>query len=129
MPRQVIGGQLVTPEGAPMPFAKAVRAGDFVFVSGQMATDRDGALAAAPIEVQTRHVLGSIREILAEAGCGLEDLVKCTCFITDADDFERFNAAYLEFFPHDQPARTTVVAKLVQDARVEIEAIAYRPVA
>ena len=127
MPRQVIGVPFKGPDGQPMPFPKAVRAGDFVFVSGQMATDRDGAFAGTTIEVQTRAVLDSIAEILIEAGSGLEDVVKCTCFITDGRDFQRFNAVWLEYFPSEQPARTTVVAKLVMEAKLEIEAIAYRP--
>lgn len=127
MPREVIGGPFVGPGGTLMPFSKAVRAGDFVFVSGQMATDSGGKFSGTTIEVQTRRVLDTIKEILSEAGCTLDDVVKCTCFIDDTRDFQRFNAVWFEYFTGDLPARTTVVAKLVMDAKVEIEAIAYRP--
>ena len=127
MSRQVIVGPAAGPDGAPRPFSNAVRAGDLVFVSGQMATDTDGAFSGAPIEVQTREVLDRIRAILAAAGLGLEDVVKCTCWIDDPRDFARFNAVWREYFPGEPPARSTVVAKLVMDARLEVEAIAYAP--
>ncbi len=98
-----------------------------MFVSGQMATDTDGAFSGAPIEVQTRAVLNRIKAILAAAGLGLENVVKCTCWIDDPRDFARFNAVWREYFPGEPPARSTVVAKLVMDARLEVEAIAYAP--
>jgi len=127
MSKQSIGGQLVGPGGAQLPFSKAMRAGDFVFVSGQMASDAKGELSAAAIEAQTRQVLDNIQAILAEAGCSLDDVVKCTCWIDDPRDFARFNVVFAEYFPNEPPARSTVVAKLVQDAKLEIEAIAYKP--
>jgi reactive intermediate/imine deaminase len=125
--KQVIGGQFTGPGGTAFPFSKAVRAGDFVFVSGQMATDIRGEFAAGAIEAQARRVFDNIKAILAEAGCGLEDVVKCTCWLDDARDFGRFNAVYGEYFTSDPPARSTVVSKLVMDAKLEVEAIAYKP--
>lgn len=127
MSKQSVGGQFVGPGGARLPFSKAVRAGDFVFVSGQMASDAKGELSTAAIEAQTRPVLDNIQAILAEAGCTLDDVVKCTCWIDDPRDFARFNVAYAAYFSSEPPARSTVVAKLVQDAKLEIEAIAYNP--
>lgn len=127
MGKQVVGGQFTGPGGARLPFSKAVRAGDFVFVSGQMATDADGTLSGTSIETQTRRVLENIAAILAEAGCTLDDVVKCTCWIDDARDFARFNAVYAEFFPRAHPARSTVVSKLVLDAKLEVDVIAYKP--
>jgi len=104
-----------------------VRAGDFVFVSGQMATGADGQLVEGGIEVQTRQVMDNIKAILAEAGCTMDDVVKCTCFIDDTRDFGRFNAVYASYFGDSPPARSTVRAQLVLDGKLEVEAIAYKP--
>lgn len=127
MSKQAIGGQLTLSGGAKLPFSRAVRAGDLVFVSGQMATDSTGRMIEGGIEAQTRQVLENIRAVLAEAGCTLSDVVKCTCWIDDARDFGRFNATYAEFFPNDPPARSTTVCDLVLDGKLEVEAIAYKP--
>jgi reactive intermediate/imine deaminase len=112
--------------GMQLPFSKAIRAGDFVFVSGQMATDAGGRLIDGGIEAQTRQVMENIQAILAEAGCTMADVVKCTCWIDDPRDFTRFNAAYGQCFEGPPPARSTVVSRLVLDGKLEVEAIAYR---
>ncbi len=127
MSKQAIGGQLTLSGGAKLPFSRAVRAGDLVFVSGQMATDAGGRIVDGGIEAQTRQVFENIKAILAEAGCTLADVVKCTCWIDDARDFGRFNATYAEFFPNDPPARSTTVCQLVLAGKLEVEAIAYKP--
>jgi reactive intermediate/imine deaminase len=127
MGKQAIGGGFTGPGGMKLPFSKAVRAGDFVFVSGQMATGADGQLVDGGIEVQTRRVMDNIKAILAEAGCTMADVVKCTCWIDDPRDFGRFNAAYREYFGDEPPARSTVRAELVLDGKLEVEAIAYKP--
>ena len=127
MAKQAIGGQFSASGGAKLPFSRAMRAGDLVFVSGQMATDANGAVIEGGIEAQTRQVFANLKAILAEAGCSLADVVKCTCWIADARDFGRFNATYAEFFPNDPPARSTTVCDLVLDGKLEVEAIAYKP--
>jgi reactive intermediate/imine deaminase len=127
MGKQAIGGGFTGPGGMKLPFAQAVHAGDFVFVSGQMATDANGQLVEGGIEVQTRRVMDNIKAILAEAGCTMADVVKCTCWIDDPRDFGRFNAIYREYFGDEPPARSTVRAQLVLDGKLEVEAIAYRP--
>jgi reactive intermediate/imine deaminase len=104
-----------------------VRAGDFVFVSGQMAIDARGQLVDGSIEVQTRQVMDNIKAILAEAGCTMKDVVKCTCWLDDARDFGRFNAVYASYFEDEPPARSTVRAQLMLDGKLEVEAIAYKP--
>jgi reactive intermediate/imine deaminase len=124
--KQAIGGQF-TIGSAKLPFSRAMRAGDLVFVSGQMATDSSGQIVNGGIEAQTRQVFKNIEAILAEAGCALADVVKCTCWIDDARDFGRFNATYAEIFPTEPPARSTTVCKLVLDGKLEVEAIAYKP--
>jgi reactive intermediate/imine deaminase len=127
MTKLAIGGQFTGSGGAKLPFSRAVRAGDLVFVSGQMATDSGGSIIDGGIEAQTRQVFANIEAVLAEAGCTLADVVKCTCWIDDARDFARFNATYAEFFPTDPPARSTTVCQLVLAGKLEVEAIAYKP--
>ncbi len=126
MSKQVIGAPFAA-GGMKLPFSRAVRAGDFVFVSGQMATDADGRLADGGIETQAHQVFRNIETILKDAGCTMADVVKCTCWIDDSRDFTRFNAVFAEVFPKDPPARSTVVSKLLLDGKLEVEAIAYRP--
>ena len=126
MAKQAIGGQFAA-GSMKLPFSRAVRAGDFVFVSGQMATDGAGQIVEGGIEAQTRKVFENIEAILTEAGCTLADVVKCTCWIDDARDFGRFNAAYAELFPTEPPARSTTVCQLVLSGKLEVEAIAYKP--
>ena len=127
MGKHAIGGGFSGPGGMKLPFPRAVRAGDFVFVSGQMATDGNGRMVEGGIEAQTRQVMDNIKAILAEAGCTMDDVVKCTCFIDDARDFARFNAVHASYFGDRPPARSTVRAQLVLDGKLEVEAIAYKP--
>lgn len=126
MSKQVIGGAFAA-AGMKLPFSKAIRAGDLVFVSGQMATDASGQLIAGNMDAQARQVFRNIEAILAEAGCTMADVVKCTCWVDDPRDFTQFNAVFAEVFPNQPPARSTVISKLVLDGRLEVEAIAYRP--
>jgi reactive intermediate/imine deaminase len=126
MSKQVIGKPFAA-AGMKLPFSRAVRAGDLVFVSGQMATDADGRLAVGSMEDEARQVFANIEAILEEAGCTMAEVVKCTCWIDDPRDFSQFNAVFAEVFPSDPPARSTVISKLVLNARLEVEAIAYKP--
>ena len=101
--------------------------GDLVFLSGQLAFDAAGVVSG-DIEHQTRTTLAHMADCLAEAGCGLADVVKTTVWLREAGDFARFNSVYAEIFGPLRPARSTVVAQLVlPDARVEIECIAVKP--
>ena len=111
-----------------IPLSKAVRAGDFVYVSGQTANDGKGGIVNENIEGQTEIIIKNIEKILNECNCGLEDVIKTTVWISDARDFHRFNSTYASFFPKDKPARSTTVCDLVVDAKIEIEAIAYKPI-
>jgi 2-iminobutanoate/2-iminopropanoate deaminase len=119
--KTVFGGKLA------IPLSKAIRAGDFVYCSGEVALDAKGVVTSGGIEAETRHVLESLKATLKSAGCTLEDVVKTTVFIADARDFGRFNKVYAEYFPKDPPARSTVRADLMIDAKIEIEVIAYKP--
>lgn len=125
--RQVIGGPLVI-GGRQLSLSRAIRAGDFVYLTGQIPM-RDGApMTTGTIEEQTRVVLEDIRKTLAEAGCALSDVVKAMVWLTDRADFPGFNAVYGEFFPHEPPARSAVVTDLLVDVRVEVEVVAYKAV-
>jgi reactive intermediate/imine deaminase len=110
-----------------LPFHPAVRAGDFVYLSGQVAKDASGNMVAGTIEVETRATLEAIKRVLAEAGCELTDVVKVTAFLEDARDFGRYNGVFKEFFPDGRIARTTVEARAVITTKIEIECIAYKP--
>lgn len=110
-----------------VPLSPAVRAGDMVYVSGQVPVDGDGRVVSGGIAEQTAQVLENVKSALALAGCGLEDVVKTTCWLEDARDFGGFNAVYGSYFPSDPPARTTAESRLMIDIKVEIEAIAYKP--
>lgn len=124
--KQVIGGPLVI-GGRRLSLSRAVRAGDFVFLTGQIPM-RDGqVLTTGSVEEQTRAVLDDIKRTLAEAGCTLSDVVKAMVWLRNRADFPGFNAVYGEYFPDDPPARSAVVSELLVDVRVEIEVIAYRP--
>ncbi|HEX8985304.1 MAG TPA: RidA family protein [Bryobacteraceae bacterium] len=122
----------IIPPGTPSPrgpYSPAVRAGDFIFVSGQgpvdPATDR---MSFGDIRHETRLVLGNIRRILEGCGASLADVVKCSVFLADGKEFAAMNEVYAEFFGEHKPARTTVEAQFVMPPmRVEIDAVAYKP--
>jgi 2-iminobutanoate/2-iminopropanoate deaminase len=111
---------------ASLPFSAAVKAGPFVFASGQVAKGDDGNIIAGDIEAHTRQTLRNVERALALAGCALRDVVKVTVWLQDAADFARFNRVYAEFFPGDKPARSTTQAELMVESRIEIEAVAYK---
>jgi 2-iminobutanoate/2-iminopropanoate deaminase len=122
---------VVRTEAAPAPFqgapySQAIRAGGFVFVSGQLALrPGDKELSGGSIEDQTEQVFANLGAILAEAGTGLDRLVKTTVFLQNLDDFQGMNSVYAKHVGEHPPARSTVeVAKLPSGALVEIEAIA-----
>ena len=112
-----------------LPFHPAVRAGDYIFVSGQVAKDEKGNMCVGNIEDETRWTLESIRRILKEAGADLEDVVRITVYLEDARDFGRYNGVFKEYFPDGNLARTTVEARAVISCKIEMDAIAYKPVA
>jgi 2-iminobutanoate/2-iminopropanoate deaminase len=119
--------------GAPKPqgpYSSVVRAGDFLFVSGQGPVDPEtGEMhSEASVQDQTRLVLHHVQTILRGCGAGLEDVVKCSVFLHDARDFDAMNEVYAEVFGDNKPARTTVAAGMVAEGmKVEIDCIAYRP--
>lgn len=111
-----------------VPLSPAVRAGDFIYVSGQVPVDASGVVVAGGIGEQTDQVIRNIEATLALAGCNLSDVIKTHVYLEDARDFGGFNAVYAKYFTSEPPARTTAEARLMIDIKVEIEAIAYKPV-
>jgi reactive intermediate/imine deaminase len=124
--KQVIGESLII-GGRRLSLSRAIRAGDFVFLTGQVPFQDGAPMTSGTIEDQTRVTLDLIRETLAEAGCALSDVVKAMIWLRDRADFPGFNAVYGEYFPEDPPARSAVVSELLVDVRVEIEVVAYKP--
>lgn len=115
--------------GAIGPYSQAVRAGDLIFVSGQLPIDpATGAFAGDDIASQTRQSLNNIRQILASEGASMEHVVRTGVFLKDMNQFGEINQVYGAFFETDCPARAAVeVARLPKDALVEIEAVAWCP--
>lgn len=128
MALQFLGNPPVASDQQPRPFSPAVRAGDFVYVSGQVPADEKGEIVAGGIEVQTRQVMKNLSTALALAGCTLADVCKTTVWLQDARDFGSFNRVYMSYFGEGKPARSTTEARLMVDARVEIDVVAYKPV-
>ena len=127
MPIERFGANPSGPGGRALPFTKAVRAGDFVFVSGQVPMGADGEIVAGSIATQTHQTLANIKAILGELGLGLEHVVKVTVWLADTRDFWPFNKVYNEYFGEALPARSCVRADMMVDCKVEIEVVAYDP--
>ena len=113
--------------GQKLPFSPAVRAGDFVYISGQVAMDERGEIVSGGIESQTRQTMENVKKVLALAGCTLDDVVKVNVWLDDTRDFWTFNRVYTEFFSGQKPARSTVRSQMMVDARIEIDVVAYQP--
>ena len=126
MPREIIRSQRAP--AAVGAYSQAVRAGDFIFVSGQIPLNPEtGEVVFADITEQTERILVNIRNILQEVGMGLEDVVKTTVYLELMDDLSRVNEVYARFFGENPPARAAVeVARLPKDVAIEIEAIAWK---
>ena len=121
--------EIIKTEGAPAaigPYSQAVRAGGFIFCSGQIPTDpKTGEFVPGGVAEQTEQVMRNLMAVLEAAGSGLDRIVKTTVFLADMNDFAAMNEVYGRYFQENPPARATVqAARLPRDARVEIEAIA-----
>ena len=124
--KQVIGGPLEI-DGRVLSLSKAIRAGDFIFVTGQVPM-RDGKpMTDGSIEDQTRACLDGLKGILGEAGCELGDVVKSMVWLKKREDFAGFNSVYAEYFPSEPPTRSALVSDFLIDILVEIECVAYKP--
>lgn len=129
MPVELLGDTPLTSDRQARPLSPAVRAGDFVFVSGQVPTDEAGQVVVGGIEAQTRQVFKHLESALALAGCTLSDVCKVSVWLDDARDFGSFNRVYMECFGTHRPARSTVESRMMIDVKVEMDVIAYKPLA
>lgn len=121
--------EVVFTENAPRPLApysQAIRVGEFLFVSGQLAIEPStGEVVKGDVKAQTRRVLENVKSILEGAGSSLEDVVKVNVYLARREDFAAMNEVYREYFKKDPPARTTVVVHMVsEDYLIEIDVIA-----
>jgi len=124
MPKQVIN----IPNAPKYPFSPAIRAGDYIFVSGQGGfVDAEGKEVKG-IEAQTRQCLENMKQVLETAGSSLDDVVKVTVFLGSVTDYAKMNEVYQSYFPKDQPARSTAITGLaIPNMFIEMECIAYSP--
>ena len=121
--------KVIAAAGAPKaigPYSQAVKAGRFLFISGQLPLDPEtGNTSGDEIEAQTRQVIENIKSILAAAGASLSDVVKTTVFLKDIGHFPEMNQVYRQYFAADAPARSCIeVSRLPKDVLIEIESIA-----
>jgi len=124
--KEVIGAPLEI-DGRVLSLSRAVRAGDFIFITGQVPMHDGKPMTDGSIEDQTRACLESLQQILAEAGCNLGDVVKSMVWLKKREDFPGFNAVYSEYFPSEPPTRSALVSEFLIDILVEIECVAYKP--
>jgi len=120
--------EIIATEKAPKavgPYSQAVRFANLVFVSGQIPLDpKSGEIVGEDIKVQAKQVLENLKAIVEASGMGLENVLKCTCFLKNMEHFARFNSIYNTYFANVLPARETVeVSRLPKDVLVEISAI------
>jgi len=107
------------------PYSQVVKAGQFLFLAGQIPLMPAGGLREGDVVTQARQVLDNLKAVLSAAGADMNDIVKTTIFLADLSDFETVNQVYAEYFREPYPARSTVqAAKLPKGARLEIDAIA-----
>jgi reactive intermediate/imine deaminase len=111
--------------GQPLPFARAVAAGGWLYVSGQTAMV-NGEIIVGGIVAQAHQAIQNLLAILAEAGYGPADVVRCGVWLDDARDFASFNKVFAQHFGANPPARSCVVSPMVVDCKVEIDCVAYR---
>jgi 2-iminobutanoate/2-iminopropanoate deaminase len=122
----------LNPPGLPAPrgpYSPAIRAGDFIFLSGQVPVNpATQQLELSDIRGETRLVLMNIQNLLSAAGAALTDVVKCSVFLLDGADFAAMNEVYAEFFGEAKPTRTTIVCQFAMPGmHVEIDCVAYKP--
>lgn len=117
---------LPTKPGA-LPFAKAVKAGGFLYVSGQVPRDVNGEIVYGTMLTQAKVALDNLKKIVEGAGYSMEDVIKVEAWIDDPRDFGDFNKVYAKYFSAEHaPARVTVQAKMMSDLRVEVACVAYK---
>ena len=120
--------KIVSTDSAPAaigPYSQAIQYGDLLFVSGQIAINPEtGEIVEGDIEIQSNQVLKNVQAIIEAAGMTLQNVLKCSCFLQNMDDFVKFNSVYDKYFADSLPARETVeVGRLPKNVLVEVSAI------
>lgn len=113
--------------GQHLPFARAVEADGWLYVSGQVPMN-NGEVVTGNIIIQSRQAIHNLLSILNEAGYGPEHIVRCGVWLADARDFAAFNTVFKEYFGNHPPARACVVSSMVVDCKLEIDCVAFKPV-
>tara|TARA_Y100000766_G_C18896450_1_gene601211 strand:- start:597 stop:992 length:396 start_codon:yes stop_codon:yes gene_type:complete len=124
--KEIIGDPIWI-NGHKLSLSRAVKAGDFIFLTGQIPMLDNRILTEGSIEEQTRACILNIQKTLAQADSTLDDVVKSMVWLKSRDDFPGFNSVYAEFFPDNPPARSALISDFLVDIRVEIECVAYAP--
>ena len=122
--KKVIGGPIVI-NGRRLSLSKGMKAGDFIFLTGQIPLKDGIPMTTGSIEEQTEVVIKEIQKTLKEAGYNLNHIVKSMVWLRDRCDFAGFNEIYGKYFPNEPPARSAVINELLVDVKVEIEVVAY----
>ena len=122
--KKVIGDPIII-NGRRLSLSKAIKAGGFIFLTGQIPFKNGAPMTTGSIEEQTEIVIKDIQETLKEAGCDLNHVVKAMVWLRERSDFAGFNEVYGRHFKHDPPARSAIISELLVDVRVEVEVVAY----
>ena len=120
MKKQIIAGD----NSECLPISLAVKFGDLVFVSGTVAFDDRDRIVPGGIGPETRQTFRNVENVLKDAGCSLNDVLKVSVTLSDPKDFDAFNAVYKTLFPKNPPARVTVAAQLTIEAKIEVDVVA-----
>ena len=127
MSKKIVIGDPVVIGGRTLSLSRAIRAGDFVFLTGQIPFKNGEVMTTGTIEEQTEAVLQDIQKTLSEANCEFKDVVKAMVWLSKREFFPGFNEVFSRYFPEDPPARSAVINELLVDVKVEIEVIAFSP--
>lgn len=127
MTKKIVLGDPIIINGRKLSLSRAVKAGDYIFCTGQVPMKDGNVMTSGTIEEQTIAVIQDIQKTLSLADCTLNDVVKSMVWLSNKNDFPGFNEVYSRYFKSDPPARSAVVNELLVDVKVEIEVIAYKP--
>ena len=127
MTKKVVLGDPIIINGRKLSLSRAIKAGDYIFCTGQVPMKDGEVMIYGTIEEQTIAVIQDIEKTLSLADCTLNDVVKSMVWLSNKNDFPGFNEVYSRYFKSDPPARSAVVNELLVDVKVEIEVIAYKP--
>ena len=127
MKEKITLGEPIIINGRKLSLSRAVRAGDYIFCTGQVPMKDGKVMTSGTIEEQTTAVIKDIEKTLSLAECTLNDVVKSMVWLSNKNDFPGFNEVYSQYFKNNPPARSAVLNELLVDVKIEIEVIAYKP--